>query len=90
MFRNVFAAASLACAAAAHGAGPYVTDDAAIAAPDACQLEAWHRGFRGGGGETYALPACTLGGRLELTLGANQQEDRAGAEARHLRIPDGS
>lgn len=86
MLRNFSAAALLACCPAAQSAGPYITDAAAIAAPGACQLEAWQRWSRGHGHETYALPACTFGGRLELTLGANQLEDRAGAEARHLLL----
>lgn len=61
-----FAVAALLAAAAAPDlhAQQFVTDDAAIVEPGACQLEAWH-----GEASSWILPACQFVPRLELTAG---------------------
>ncbi|MFN7183634.1 MAG: hypothetical protein ACK4MZ_05525 [Thermomonas haemolytica] len=55
-------------AGAVQAGSPMVVDDAGIVAPGSCQLESWVRQARSGG-EAWALPACNLGGDLELTVG---------------------
>ncbi len=60
--------AGLAHPLPANAAGPFVTDDAAIAAPHSCQLEAWKR-FNRQGYEVFVLPACNPFENWELTLG---------------------
>ena len=47
---------------------PLFTDDAAVVAPQTCQLEAWTRSS-GEGREYWAQPACNFTGNLELTIG---------------------
>jgi hypothetical protein len=61
----------LVCAMPAQAARPFVTDDARITAEGSCQLESWVRSYSGSQ-EFWALPACNLGGNLELTLGGGQ------------------
>ena len=51
-----------------HAGQPLITDDAAVVAPQTCQLEAWaHSTF--GGHEYWAQPACNFTGNLELAIG---------------------
>lgn len=52
----------------AHAARPFVTDDARIVAPQACQLESWTQA-NAPGVEVWMLPACNPTGNLELTVG---------------------
>ncbi|QKT04530.1 hypothetical protein HUS23_12295 [Ectothiorhodospiraceae bacterium 2226] len=47
--------------------GHYEIDDAAIADPGTCQLEAWYTRLEGGDYAINAAPACSIGS-LELTL----------------------
>jgi hypothetical protein len=53
---------------AALAARPLVTDDARLADPKACQLEAWVR-RNDASTEMWALPACNPTGAFELALG---------------------
>lgn len=64
-------AAAIALSAAAHGAQPYYTDDAAVAERGACQLEFTSQVNRGSR-DRVLLPACNLVANLELTLGGSQ------------------
>ena len=58
-----------AVAAPALRAGqPLVTDDAAIVAPQTCQLESWVH-WTPDGHEYWAQPACNFTGNLELAIG---------------------
>ncbi|MEN9420246.1 MAG: hypothetical protein RI988_3867 [Pseudomonadota bacterium] len=50
---------------AVHAGRPLATDDAAIAEPGSCQLEAWQDRARGAR-DTVLAPACGLPGGLEL------------------------
>ena len=54
---------------------PLVTDDATIVDPRSCQLEAWFQRAQDGAIERWALPACNVGGKLELTLGGARLSD---------------
>jgi hypothetical protein len=56
---------------------PLMTDDAAVVAPQTCQLEAWARSAHDG--RLYgAQPACNFTGNLELTVGgARERPDDA-------------
>jgi hypothetical protein len=63
--------------ALAHAARPMVTDDARIVDPQACQVETWAKRIPGGH-EFWALPACNLGGNLEVTLGGARLNDTVG------------
>lgn len=68
--RSMRCLALLACAcsgAALAAGGHYAVDDATIADPGRCQVEAWHTRIRGGDYAFNVAPACSLG-RLELTL----------------------
>ncbi len=66
LFTSVFVCAW--AASPAWAGRPLVTDDAAVVPPGACQVETW---FQHDSTEDAAwlLPACTLAGRFELTLG---------------------
>ena len=55
-------------AAPAWCARPFVTDDARLTTEGSCQLETWSRVYKDST-EFWALPACNLGGNLEITLG---------------------
>jgi hypothetical protein len=61
----------LLLAAPLYAARPFITDDARITDPFACQLEAWRK-FNRDGHETWVFPACNFTGNLEVTLGGNQ------------------
>jgi hypothetical protein len=64
-------AASLAFAASAHAARPFVTDDARVVRPGGCQIESFARQLHSPhGAEYWFLPACNPLERLELTAGA--------------------
>lgn len=61
-------------ASAAHGARPFVTDDARITTAGSCQLESWTRLNRASNPnarsrEFWAFPACNPTGNLEITSG---------------------
>ena len=56
-----------AVACRAHAGQPLVTDDAAVVAPDTCQLETWMRSLHDGR-EYWVQPACTVTGNLELDV----------------------
>lgn len=72
----LFAVAS-APASPRWAARPFVTDDARVVDPGACQLEAWTQ--QGPDGDQYwALPACNPTGWLELTAGTGVLSDAAG------------
>lgn len=70
LFRRRLAAAGLllAVAGAGHAARPFITDDARIVDPGACQVETWFR-FNRDSNEYWALPGCNPTGNLELTVG---------------------
>jgi hypothetical protein len=51
-----------------HAGQPLITDDAAVVAPQTCQLEAWAHSTSGGH-EYWAQPACNFTGNLELAIG---------------------
>ncbi len=58
----------------AHGARPFVTDDARLTTAGSCQLESWTRlnrasNPRARSEEFWAFPACNPSGNLEVTLG---------------------
>lgn len=57
--------------AGAWAARPFMTDDARITTEGSCQIESWARHYSERS-ELWALPACNLGGRLELTAGVGQ------------------
>lgn len=61
----------------AQAARPMITDDAEIVDAKACQLESWIQSHRSHT-EYWALPACNLGGNLELTLGGAHLHSRQG------------
>lgn len=52
----------------AYAGRPMVTDDAGLVAARSCQIEAWVQLHRDST-DYWALPACNLGGNLEITLG---------------------
>ncbi len=52
-----------------HAGSPMVVDDASIVDPGTCQLETW-LAFEPHRREAWFLPACNVGGNLELTFGA--------------------
>lgn len=52
-----------------HAGSPLVVDDASIVDPGTCQLETW-LAFEPHRREAWFLPACNVGGNLELTFGA--------------------
>jgi len=52
----------------AHGARPFVTDDARLTTAGSCQLESWTRLYPQSR-ELWLLPACNPGGNLEITAG---------------------
>ena len=56
-------------ASGAYAGQPLVTDDAAVVAPQTCQLEAWAHSTSDGH-EYWAQPACNFTGNLELAVGA--------------------
>jgi hypothetical protein len=63
---------AIVCAAAhptLRAGQPLVTDDAAIVAPQTCQLEAWAHPTSDGH-DYWAQPACNFTGNLELAVGA--------------------
>ena len=67
---SLWLAAGLAwCAATAHAARPFVTDDARLTTAGSCQLESWSRQYKNSN-EFWALPACNLHGNFEVTMGA--------------------
>ncbi|WP_296945221.1 hypothetical protein [uncultured Massilia sp.] len=86
LFLRAFAAAAAAalCACQAAYAGrPMVTDDATIADPGNCQLEAWTQRPQDQT-EYWAMPACRVGG-WELGVGAGRiGPDGAGAYRSHM------
>ena len=56
----------------AHGARPFVTDDARVVDPQGCQVETFYKRQREFHEHEYwVLPACNPWGRVELTLGGN-------------------
>jgi len=56
----------------AHGARPFVTDDARVVDPQGCQVETFYKRQREFHEREYwVLPACNPWGRVELTLGGN-------------------
>ena len=57
------------CGAASGPRSPMVVDDASIVDPGTCQLETW-LAFESHRREAWFLPACNVGGNLELTFGA--------------------
>ncbi|HVL55596.1 MAG TPA: hypothetical protein VM491_03770 [Burkholderiaceae bacterium] len=58
--------------ATAHADRPLFTEDAVIADPGACVVEAWAKRGRGGASEYWVMPACNPTGNFEITVGAMQ------------------
>lgn len=65
---RIIALAVAAASHALHAGQPLVTDDAAIVAPNTCQLEAWYHPTHDGH-EYWVQPACNFTGNLELAVG---------------------
>lgn len=65
---HILALGLLLAAPDAPAGRPLTVDDATIADPGSCQLEAWHEA---GAGQraSWAMPACNFTGKLELALG---------------------
>ncbi len=61
----------------AWAARPFVTDDARLTLANSCQLETWTRVYATSQ-ELWALPACNLGGNLEITAGAGAAHNVTG------------
>lgn len=79
--RAAAAACALALLSSNAGAGrPMTVDDAAIVAPDQCQLETYAR-HDPRHSEYWATPACNVGGAWELGAGASR-----GGETRDGRL----
>ncbi len=74
----------LALASVALAGRPLVTDDATIVDARSCQIEAWFQRARDGASESWLLPACKLGGNLELTLGGARLRDNGQAASAAL------
>lgn len=65
--------ASLLCAGfmlsgSVWAARPMITDDARIVDPGSCQVESWQKSTDQGQ-EFWLIPACNVGGKVELALG---------------------
>lgn len=69
-------------ATTAEAARPFVTDDARLTNADHCQLESWSRVYPQSI-EFWALPACNLGGHVELTLGGGTFKNHVEATQTH-------
>ncbi|MFZ2854989.1 MAG: hypothetical protein WAZ34_12880 [Rhodocyclaceae bacterium] len=69
--RTLTIALLLLASPALHAARPFVTDDARLTTAQSCQLESWLRVYAKSS-ELWALPACNLGGNLEITAGGGR------------------
>lgn len=69
--RSLLPLAALFACAAAHATRPMVVDDATITAPGNCQVESWTQ-HTTGQLEYWAVPACNLGGKWELSAGGGR------------------
>lgn len=68
LWAGIVATACAASNSTLHAGQPLVTDDAAIVAPYACQLEAWWHPHHDGH-EYWAQPACNFTGNVEFAIG---------------------
>jgi hypothetical protein len=72
-------------ASSIEAAQPLVTDDAAVVAPETCQLEAWTRSAHDG--RVYgAQPACNITGNLELAVGGARANPDAGESSNIVQL----
>jgi hypothetical protein len=55
--------------------GHYGVDDATIAEPGRCQIEAWYARVNSANDDVTAMPACNPTGNLELTLGLSRVQE---------------
>ncbi|QJE02047.1 hypothetical protein HH212_20150 [Massilia forsythiae] len=69
--RSLWPLAALFACAGAHATRPMVVDDATITAPGNCQVESWTQ-HTTGQLEYWAVPACNLGGKWELSAGGGR------------------
>jgi hypothetical protein len=69
----------------AHAGQPLVTDDAAVVAPQTCQLEAWSRLVHDAR-EYWLQPACNPTGNLEIAVGAAQARTDGGETSSLLAL----
>ena len=69
----------------ARAAQPLVTDDAAVLAPNSCQLEVWARSSHDRR-EYWALPACNIAGNVELTAGGARTDVDRGAGSSNVQV----
>lgn len=67
----------LVCHAAWAGR-PFLTDDAALTAPQTCQVETWMQLNAHHHQDFWVLPACNPTGNLEFTAGFNQLQTQNG------------
>jgi hypothetical protein len=75
----------LVTGSSAEAGQPLVTDDAAIVAPKACQVETWAR-YAHDGHEYWAQPACNFTGNLELSVAGARANPDAGESSNLVQL----